>query len=30
MSVAAGGGGESAVNPKMTAGIGIIGGLIGI
>ena len=30
MSVAGGGGGESSVNPKMTAGIGIIGGLIGI
>ena len=30
MSVAGGGGGESSVNPKMTAGIGIIGGLVGI
>lgn len=30
MSVAGGGGGESAVDPKMTAGIGIIGGLVGI
>ena len=30
MSVAAGGGGESAVSPKMTAGIGIIGGLLGV
>ncbi len=30
MSVAAGGGGESGVDPKMTAGIGIIGGLIGV
>jgi len=30
MSVAGGGGGESAIDPKMTAGIGIIGGLIGI
>lgn len=30
MSVAGGGGGESGVNPKMTAGIGIIGGLIGV
>ncbi len=30
MSVAAGGGSESAVNPKMTAGIGIVGGLIGV
>ena len=30
MSVAGGGGGESSVNPKMTAGIGIIGGLLGI
>ena len=28
MSVAGGGGGESAVDPKMTAGIGIVGGLI--
>ncbi len=30
MSVAGGGGGESSVNPKMTAGIGIVGGLVGI
>jgi tetrahydromethanopterin S-methyltransferase subunit C len=30
MSVAGGGGGESSVDPKMTAGIGIIGGLVGI
>nr|WP_319374108.1 tetrahydromethanopterin S-methyltransferase subunit C [uncultured Methanobacterium sp.] len=30
MSAAAGGGGESSVDPKMTAGIGIIGGLLGI
>lgn len=30
MSVAGGGGGETAVDPKMTAGIGIIGGLLGI
>jgi tetrahydromethanopterin S-methyltransferase subunit C len=30
MSVAGGGGGESSVNPKMTAGIGIIGGFLGI
>ncbi len=30
MSVAAGGGDESAVDPKMTAGIGIIGGLLGV
>lgn len=30
MSVAGGSGGESSVDPKMTAGIGIIGGLVGI
>ena len=30
MSVAAGGGSESAVDPKITIGIGIIGGLIGV
>jgi len=30
MSAAGGGGGESSVDPKMTAGIGIVGGLVGI
>lgn len=30
MSVAGGSGGESSVDPKMTAGVGIIGGLVGI
>jgi tetrahydromethanopterin S-methyltransferase subunit C len=30
MSVAAGGGGESAIDPKKTAALGIIGGFLGI